>query len=396
MLSLPPNLIDKPNSRFMTNIRFEKKPFSEALKTASMCAGVNTTMPILDNVRVFSHEYGGVSLMSSSLDMTVEKHIMPYEPYDGEFDFCVPAKDLNSAVSRLSDYVFGMNIDTENNRLEIVYGSGRITLPILPSDEFPFTGVDGSTERQGAFNIKTSMLSYIIDTCKDFVGNDELRPNMMGIFIGVDGNGNVEYCATDAHRLVCEKMPLETTVYGEVSLILPKRTNAALKSVCSDGDIADVGVYDNKFTVTTDSCTLTATKSEGKYPNYRALVQQAEANDKKFRINKANLEGAVSRMMSAASASTQMVRVEVFGNTLTLASEDADLGKTARESIDLSTKEGDDITFGLNGVFFKDCISIVSDNYIAITASSPNRAVIIVDDNRPTKTILLMPVMLNV
>lgn len=394
MLSLPPNLIDNQNILIMISIRFEKKPFLEALKTASMCAGRNTSIPILENIRMRSNEDGSITMMSSSLDVTIDRKIMPSEPFLGEFDFCVQSKDLNSAVSRLSDFVFLLNIDTENNYLEVSYGSGRIKLPIVSSDEFPFTGVDSGAATEGTFLVKSSSMSYIVDTCKDFVGNDELRPNMMCVYIGVGTDGNLEYCATDAHRLVHEKIPLESQIANDISFMLPKRAFAPVKEICAnESDVVRVDVYDTRIVMSTDISTVTTTKPEGKYPNFAPLI--SVNNDKRFRVNKVNLFGAVNRMMSAATANTQMVRFNCSSDIMKLESEDVDFGKAALEKVEVSSSEGDDIVFGLNGLFFKDCIDIVEDNFITITASQPNRAVIMLDDSHPSRTLLLMPVMLN-
>ncbi len=373
-------------------LKFNKKDFLSALKHGSSCAGINVTTPILDNIRMRNDGEGHVKIMSSSLDVTVERRCKTEEPV-GQFDVCIPAKDLMSAVSRLSDFVFSIEIEEE--RIQVVYGGGSITLPTIPPHQYPNIGIE-TQEASVCFNLNASTVAYILDTCKNFLSNDELRPNMMCVNFDIDGSGNLEYCATDAHKLVTEKIAGIQPTGVSTTFMLPKRIMTTLRSLCEEADRPlSVNVFDSKVSFVCEDWSVIGTKTEGKYPNYHTITAGVENNDKMFTVNKNNLSAAVARMLSVANETTNMIRLECNDSGVRLYSEDADLGKTATEKLSVSSNNCEQITIGFNGVFIKTCLDLVDDENVTITASTPQRAATFIDNKHPGKIILAMPVMLK-
>lgn len=374
-------------------LKFNKKDFMTALKQGSMCAGQNSTLPILDYIRMKGNGDQTVRIVSSSLDVTVERACKTEEPMDEPFDICIPAKDLSGAVSRLSDYVFSIEIGDDNIR--VIYGSGSISMPKVPSYEWPDT-FSQDQPQLASFKVDTKTVAYIIGTCNGFIGNDELRPNMMTVFVKSSG-GDLEYCATDAHKIVTENIAGAVKDLDEdTEFMIPKRTMPALRALCEESDRPlSVFVLERNVVMGCEDWSVAFTKQEGKYPNYKAVIAGPLTNEKQFTLNKSNFAGAVTRMLAAANTNTNAIRVECGDGRVNLYSEDIDFGKAAKETIEASDNGCEPVTFGLNGVFMKMCIDLVESENVTVTAKNPGNAVTFIDGKHPGKVILLMPLRLN-
>jgi len=137
--------------------------------------------------------------------------------------------------------------------------------------------------------VKRDYFNYLIETTKLYVGDDELRPVLMGVNFKYDGN-DFYLSSTNANYL-CRIKVEEDIVYeskNEFNFILPIYNITDILN-SNDDEFIDLYVYKNKqdditIKLTTSSSNLIQKCIYGKYPNYDSVIPKY--NNKEIRLNK--------------------------------------------------------------------------------------------------------------
>lgn len=373
----------------MNKAIFERRALLTALKRGGVNATANGTLPILENVRLTTNGEG-FDITSSNISTEITCFCKAEEMPDDNIDVCVNAKTLTDIMQNVNDY--NITLDFEENMLAVRYGAGVMNLPTVPSDEFP--SMSKTEEPQCVFELNNENLRYIVNGASAFTGKDELRPAMTSIYISV-GNGTLEYCATDAHRLISERIQAGDFSQDMVEMLIPSMSVKPILNTIQDEGSCVVRKYENSVSVQTDNCKLTTVLTEGKFPNFRAIIPSKESVTKVYRIRRDDITNAIKRMTMMSNMQTNTIVLDFNGGNLTVKAEDLDYGKSGSESVTSENVLGEPITIGFNGSFLSACISEVQSEYVRINMTEANRAMVISDEGRPEKTVLLMPVTIN-
>ena len=104
--------------------------------------------------------------------------VIELDNVEGEGSVAVPAKILLETLKLMPDMPLVFAIDTENNIVKFSSANGEYGAPCFPSSEYPT--VKPISEPK-SFDIRASVLQRAISKTIFATGNDELRPNMMGV-----------------------------------------------------------------------------------------------------------------------------------------------------------------------------------------------------------------------
>lgn len=373
---------------------FNKKNLIDALSFGASCAGVNKMLPITDYIHIYVD--GGetkVKIESNSASIAAKTFVEAEQPSFETVDVCVPADGLQKILATLTDY--NVTLDFKDSFFEVVYGSGKAKFPFVSSDEFP---KNFNSEKENMLNkcvMPSQTLKYIINSTKNFVGNDELRPTMMAVCLTFAKDG-LEYCATDAHKMICEKIKSDGVVGAGTQLLIPKTTNRSLVGLVGDSELPlEIRTYEKFASFKVGENEVCFTLQEGKYPNYHSVIPASTAEH--FGVVKDELVATTKRMENLASASTKTVVLECSQSEINIHAEDADFGTGGDEKINVKSYQGEngDVQVGFNAHFLNMCLSEITSHNVVININSPNKAVTFTDENRPDKTLLIMPVMIN-
>ena len=375
----------------MNKAIFERKTLLDALKRGGVSATTNGTVPILENVKITA-DGEGVKITSSNLQTETNVFCKAEQmPLDYNIDVCVNAKTITDIMQSVNDY--NITLEFGENQLKVCYGAGVMTIPTLPTDEFP--SMAKTEEPKAVFEIDNATLRYIVNSAQPFAGKDELRPNMMGVYMGVKEDNTIEYCATDAHRLICETVNIGNFVGEPFEMIVPSEASKSIVNAAQDEGSAVIRKFDGSISVTTDACTLTTVLREGKYPNFHNIIPQPDSVNHIFRVRRNDITNALKRMMTMMSITTYSIRLNFGEGGLEMSAEDLDYGKSGVEKMAAERIQGDNITIGFNGVFLSACLGETESEFVKIRMTAPSRAMVVEDETRPQKTVLLMPITLN-
>jgi DNA polymerase-3 subunit beta len=220
-----------------------------------------------------------------------------------------------------------------------------------------------------------------------FCGTDDHRPAMTGVYL--NGKGNLSVATTDGHRLY--SFDSEVAIDGDVKHIVPASVFKALGSSLSGDIIVDLSSANASFS---DGVTSVVTRLiDERYPDYKNVMPTS--NDKIADFLNSELQSALSRVLLCANKTTYQVRLKFSTDgTLTIQGEDLDYSNEASDVLDLINYDGEEMEIGFNGKLLLDVLKSLGSS-VKMKMSLPNRAALFFNDQDESKTLLLMPVMLN-
>lgn len=362
-----------------------------SLQKISGVLSTSNTLPILEDF-LFELNEGKLKITASDLETTISVEL-EVDKFENEGAVAIPAKMLLDIMKTFSELPVTISVNMENQGVEIFAGEGKYKLIGHKSDEFPQVPVLDNTNK---IDISGAQLVDAFNKTLFATGNDELRPSMSGVLCELSPE-NITFVATDAHKLVRYRRN-DLKSEQSASFILPKKPLNHLKNIIPDDDDAEVKLEynDANAVIIFDNITLICRLIEGKYPNYNAVIPQQ--NPFKLSVARKSLLNALKRVSIFGSKSTHQVRFKVSGKELVLSAEDIDYSSEARERLTCSY-EGEDIEIGFNSKFMLDMLSTLDNENIIIEMSAPNRAGIILPDDKDESDedilMLIMPVMLS-
>lgn len=217
---------------------------------------------------------------------------------------------------------------------------------------------------------------------------------MNGIFISLTP-GALTFVGTDAHKLVKHESEMENA--ETASFILPKKPANLLKSVLLKEDDAIEVAFDSKNAqFKLKSHTLVCRLIEGNYPNYNAVIP--ENNPNKVLVDRIELLNGIKRVAVCSNPTTNLIRMDIAANKITLTAQDIDFSVSANETISCSY-DGQEISIGFKSTFMVEILSNMETPTVMVELADSTRAGVfkpVYDEKQTSATLmLLMPMMIN-
>lgn len=361
------------------------------LKEVQAISGVlnaSNALPILDDF-LFKLNKTELSIYASDLETTIRTTVTVDSKDSGEIT--IPAKLLIEMLKSFADQPLTFIVDTDKFAIEINSDSGKYKIAGHDGEEFPkMVAVEAPTKLE----MESELLVSAINKTIFAVANDDLRPVMSGVFCNFTPK-EVTFVATDAHKLVKYKRPLDGGK-ADNAVIIGKKPLNLLKNIVSAKSgkvLVEYNKTNASFTVA--NVQLTCRLIDGKYPNYDAVIPKENPNQ--LTLDREAFLNSLKRVSILSNKTTHQVRLKMTGNALTLSSEDIDFSSEAQERI-ACQYSGDDMEIGFNSKFLLDMLTNLDTDEIKVGMSTPNRAGVITPS--PQKEgedilMLVMPVMLN-
>lgn len=290
----------------------------------------------------------------------------------------VIAADLQKALSNVNN---GFELEVTADYLIVNFEKSRIKISYTTDITFP------DRERSNAItcNLPANWLCENFAKALNFVGNDELRPVMQGVFVSIDDNV-MDLAATDAHILF--KTSREVACEN-VSAIINSDCRA-ITSLSNYASTINVTFCENNVIFETDNkdVCITASKLDGKYPPFKSVIPQQ--SDVSFSVDTKQLLTAIKTILPFGNATTSTIKLEGAGFELTCLSENIETNKSAYSSVDCSAPST--FAIGLNGRFFLNVLSCIKYHTAKVSFNGDTKPLVMNDDTN--SVYLIMPVKL--
>ncbi len=362
------------------------------LQSVSRVISSKNTLPILDNF-LFNLEDSKLEITASDLESTLITS-MQLENTTDSGKITIPARLLTDTLKEFSDQplTFDVNLDT----LTVIISSenGQFTIVGQSGDDFPQLPEVNEDAKTG-FQISAEILAHGINNTLFATADDELRPVMNGIFIELSPD-DLSFVASDAHKLVRYKRK-DVKFETNASFILPKKPAGLLKNVLQKEENNVAIEFDDKNAfINLSNYKLVCRLVEGNYPSYNSVIPSDNPN--KVIFDRLKLYNSLKRVSVFSNQASNLVRLQLTGNQLTVSAQDIDFSISAYERLTCQY-EGDDMEIGFKSLFLIEILANLESSDVVLELSDPSRAGILLPLEKENEDedilMLLMPMMIN-
>lgn len=367
------------------------KKLYQKLQAAAQVINKKNTLPILD---CFMLGLRGNTLNIAAADAEVRIVTkIEVEEAQGDVKICVNAKTLVDALKELPEQPITFEVNENNFEVLIHYHNGKFNFIGQIADDYP-TPKQLDEKVKQELVIGADVLLNGIGGTFFAVANDELRPTMETIFIDITTD-DITFVASDGNKLV-KLTNIDTRGKSKASFLLSKKAaSILLKLLPKETSQIRVRFDFNNVVFDLSDYSITSRFVDGRYPNYNSVIPSS--NENVFTICKDSLIGIIKRVSVFSNQSSNLIKLEISNNALTVKGQDIDFS-TAAEEVIVIEYDGTPINIGFKCSFLLELLSSLSSTDVQIRLSDPSRAALIL----PTSNIsgfnhltLLMPMLLS-
>ncbi len=363
------------------------------LQSISRVISSKNTLPILDNF-LFSLEGNDLKITASDLETTLIT-TLHLENASQSGMIAIPARILTDTLKEFPEQPLTFEINTDNQNVVINSENGQFTVMGQNGEEFPQIAKI-KDDQKVSLNMDSSLLLSGISKTLFATADDELRPVMNGIFLEISEE-SLSFVASDAHKLVRYRRS-DGKADVSSSFILPKKPASLLKNILPRQDHPVKVEFDDKnASFVLPDYTLVCRLVEGNYPSYNSVIPNDNPN--RLTIDRVELYNTLKRVSVFSNQASNLVKLELKGNQMTVSAQDIDFSISAYERLNCQY-EGDEMEIGFKSTFLIEILSNISSGDVFLELSDPTRAGLILptetEDENEDVLMLLMPMMINV
>ena len=366
---------------------------SALLSVLSMTGKVinnKSSLPILEHFLMELKD--GVLRVTASDSETTLIGNLEVENVEQEGMVAAPAKVLLDVLKECSEMPLTFDVNEGTWEIKITWHSGGSSVPGANPVSYPTNKTLAEDKTEVTMDVDT--LVNGINKTIFATADDDFKPMMNGVFFNIEQNG-ITYVATDGHKLV--KFTTEHNGENTASFILPKKPANLLKTMLlKEEEDVTVSFDKSNAVFTLKNYILICRLIEGDYPNYNAVIPAGNPN--KILIDRIEFLNGIKRVAVCANSATNLIRLDVADNKLTLTAQDVNFYVSANESLNCSY-EGSPISIGFKSIFLVEILSNIETPTVLVELADSTRAGVfkpVYDDAQNTSTLmLLMPMIIS-
>ena len=275
----------------------------------------------------------------------------------------------------------------ENNWITLKCGNSKFRLPGLPPEDYP-PMPEYSDKVLLEFDGK--ILKEMIRKTFFSVSPDESRQALNGLLLETEGD-RATLVGTDGHRLALITRPVTSHVGEKASYLLPKKALSELLKLMEDDDEKfEFSSHENHLAFIHGKQVIVSRKVDGKFPNYRQVIPTD--NPLKAQANREDLTHALKRVALLADEKSKMVRFEIQKGSLTLVSDNTELG-AAVEEIAIEY-DGEEVSIGLNAKYVLDILNAMDADAVTLNLKDQNHSCLFTSASDDQYKSIVMPMRL--
>lgn len=343
-------------------------------------------LTILNNF-LFELSDNTLTITASDLENTLVAHLEVMDA-EGEGKFCVDARRMVDLLKEMPDQGISFDINDDNLAVEIVYPSGNYSFIAINGNEYPSNeSVDESTDII-EFTCPTEQIIKGIDNTLFAVGNDDLRPQMMGILWDIKPDA-ITFVATDTRKLVKYRNAMSAPGV-EGSCILPIKPATVIKNVFAKEDEVKVTLEPKSATFESPSYKFNCRFIKGSFPDYNRVIPVK--NPYVITVDRQSFLNAVRRVGVFVDQGHGLVKFKIEKDQLTMKATDNNFCTSAREVVPCDFT-GTEMIIGFSAPYLIEIFNTISTTDILIKLSDPSRPGLFVPSENSENSELLMLLM---
>lgn len=345
----------------------ESKVLYGSASAVSKVINSKNPMAILNNF-LLELKDNVLTITASDIENTLSARV-PVMEAEGQGKFCVDARRLTDLLKSMPDIGITFEIDDESLAIQVTYngGAGKFDFIGLIGDEYPAPQVVMDDDA-ATFTIPSNQILHGIDNTIFAVGNDTLRPQMMGIYWDVMEDG-ITFVATDTRKLVRYRNSLSAPGV-RVSCIMPTKPAQVLKNVLSKDTEVKVSIDSKRALLETDELTFSCQLLKGVYPNYNRVIP--ENNPFTMTVDRESFLSALRRVSVFGDQGQNQVKLRITPTQVTVKAVDNAYCTRAVENVACDFDK-DDMVIGFSAPYVMEIFSTINTKEVIVNLSDPSR-----------------------
>lgn len=373
----------------MIKFKIASKALASTLSGVSKVISSKNTLAILDNF-LFEIADGNLKITASDAENTICA-TLPVSEAEGEGKLCLNARRISDIAKELPNQDSQFTINEATGAVKIDFPGGNFEMVGMDGNMYPSTTGDmtDSVDDNRKYILPAKQILSGIEKTLFAVGNDELRPQMMGIFWDMKEDG-ITFVATDTRKLV--RYIDRTAAPGkEDHFILPFKPAVILRSLFdSEGDV-ELTISERSAEFRTADVTLTTRFIKGQFPDYNRVIPRE--NPLVLTVDRGAFLTAVRRVSVCADPAHGLVKMRLTPQLIEMKVDDPNVNSFAHEKVPCDFT-GNELVIGFSGAFLMEIFNTLdTENIIARLADPSRPGVFEPDTNEPDTEmiVILMP-----
>lgn len=365
-------------------INITKETLLEGIQVISAGVSSRTTLPILHNFLIETHE-NKIKLVRTDMEMATV-HYVPAE-IEEEGSLTIPLKEFTEIIKNLPN---GKEINLftgENNKFHIKCGKSKFWVIGTPKSEYPAIP---EIEKTGSVVFSPLTLQNMIEKTAFSASTQETRYILNGLLWN-NSEDKFEAVATDGGRLAVASHPALANS-NEFKIIIPtKILNEVVRFISlakpdKDSEIR-VNVASNQVSFEMNETTFISRLIEGNFPNYKQVIP-AKKNIS-FEVFTSELLASMRRAALCSGEFGSTVKFHLEDNLLTLSSTSQNMEFSDELAIEY-TKEAFECAF--NPQYIIDVLKNIGSEKVSFSFINASQPVLIEPVDNADLKYVIMPV----
>ena len=352
-------------------ITVDRGVMAEAVAWVARSLPSRPSVPILAGLLMRAE---GDQVVMSGFDYETSARITIGAQVDESGEVLVSGKLLAEIAKSLPDRPVRLTAGASN--VELVCGSARFTLQLLPVEDYPdLPEMPAATGSVVSEDFARSVAQVVIAA-----GRDELLPVFTGVRLEIDGD-RFSLLATDRYRMALKELTWNPATTGaEGAALVPARVLGEAARSMSSGEtvqlaLASEGAGEGLIGFEGDGLNgtrqLTTRLLDGEFPKVRHLMDIR--GNVVVRCSTAELIDSVKRVSLVAERNTSL-RMAIDEDSIALDAATGDQAQATEAVEAVITRGGDEVTaVGFNPHYLSDALGALTQPYVQFSFTAPGK-----------------------
>ena len=361
----------------------------DALLKVSKAISTKNLIPVLAGIK-FELKKKKLTLTASDNDITIQTTIESVNDdefkIDSEGSIIIQGKYILDIVRKLPDQYINVEVIDELKIL-IYTENSEFNLNGISESEYPNVGLEESKKK---ININAGVLKSIVNQTAFATSNEESKPVLTGINFNIVGD-ILECNSTDSYRLARKIVKLEKASEENYNIVIPSHNLIEFTKILGDdSEEVEVHIFNNKVLFKNGNLKFESRLINGTYPNTANLLP-----DDSYLVVSTNLNdfySVIDRVSILTSDKEKnIVTLETEGNTLTLKSSSAEIGRV-EEKMSISKNNNEDIKISFSAKYMMEALKSFSTETVDLHFVGEVKPILIKSTEDETLTQLVLPI----
>ena len=343
-------------------IKIKKDLLLENLNKVSKAISTKNLVPALAGIK-FDLNSDGLTLTASDNDITIQSFIKNDDnmTIEEEGSIIIQGRYILDIVRKLPDNMINLEVFDE---LKVIISTenSEYNLNGINKSEYPNINLE---ENKNPILINSQVFKELVNQTAFAASNDESRPPFTGLYFKIVGD-ILECNCTDSYRLARKVLKLAKSIENDYNIVIPSKNIVEFSRLLTDDDKdIELHIFNNKILFKYDNILFQSRLINGNFPNTANLLPKESFL--KLTVNVDNLYDVIDRVSILTSDKEKnVVTLETSGNTLTMKSSSAEIGRV-EENMQIKKDKEEDIKISFSARYVMEALKVLDEKECEIS-----------------------------